>query len=155
MPNLNKVLLIGHLGRDAEVRYTQSGQCVIGFSLATTDKWKGKDGQMQERAEWHNISYFPKSEAVAQYLTKGKAVFVDGSLQTEEWTDKDGNKRKATKIKAHQVQLMGGGERGESAPRQTAPAVDHSAPLTDEDIPFMWAFPFLLPALLAVHGALA
>lgn len=132
MPNLNKVLLIGHLGRDAEVRYTQNGSAVISFSLATTEKWKDKSGRPQERTEWHNVVYFAKSEGIAQYLTKGKAVYVEGAIQTEEY-EKDGQKRRATKIKAQSVQLMGGGERGE---RPASPAASEAEPLTDDDIPF-------------------
>lgn len=133
MPNLNKVLLIGHLGRDAEVRYTNTGTAVISFSLATTEKWTSKSGEKHERTEWHTVVYFAKSENVAQYLTKGKAVYVEGAIQSEEY-EKDGQKRRVTKIKAERVQLMGGGERQE---RGAAPAVsDHSEPLTDEDIPF-------------------
>lgn len=130
MPNLNRALLIGHLGRDAEVRYTNNGAAVCNFSLATTDKWT-KDGQKHERTEWHNVVLFGKqAESLAQYLTKGKAVYVEGSIQTDEYTDKDGNKRKTTKIKADRVQLMGGGE------KRDTPAADHSAPVTDDDCPF-------------------
>lgn len=134
MPNLNKVLLIGHLGRDAEVRYTANGTAVISFSLATTEKWKGRDGNAMERTEWHNVVYFAKSENVAQYLTKGKAVYVEGAIQTEEY-EKDSQKRRATKIKAERVQLMGGGERQDRGSLRAVEA-NHSEPLTDADIPF-------------------
>lgn len=137
MPNLNKVLLIGHLGRDAEVRYTHNGTAVINFSLATTEKWTNASGQKQERTEWHNVIYFAKSENVAQYLTKGKAVYVEGSIQTDEY-EKDGQKRRATKIKAERVQLMGGGERdGAERPITTKPTASrHSDPVDADDIPF-------------------
>jgi single-strand DNA-binding protein len=138
MPNLNKVLLIGHLGRDAEVRYTAKGDAVASFSLATTEHWKDKQGNRQERTEWHRVDLWGKlAESVGQYLTKGKAVFVEGKIETEEWTDKDGQKRKTPKIRAHQVQLMGGGERAEPTTPAPAPLPhDTGEPLTDEDIPF-------------------
>lgn len=137
MPNLNKALLIGHLGRDAEVKYTASGQCIISFSLATSEKWNGRDGQKHERTDWHNVVYFPKSEAVAEYLTKGKAVFVDGSIQQEEWTDKDGNKKRGVKIKANSVQLMGGGESRGGARHVSDEEVAGSGGMVDgDDIPF-------------------
>jgi single-strand DNA-binding protein len=132
MASLNKAILLGNLGRDAEVKYTASGQCIISFSLATSEKWNGRDGQQHERTDWHNVVYFPKSEAVAEYLTKGKTVMVEGAIQHEEWTDKDGQKKRATKIKASTVQLMGGGA-GRS---QAAPIEQHSEPVAADDIPF-------------------
>jgi single-strand DNA-binding protein len=134
VPHLNKALLIGHLGRDAEVKYTTSGQCVIRFSLATSEKWKGRDGQQHERTDWHDVVYFPKSEAVAEYLTKGKAVFVEGAIQHEEWTDKEGNKKRGVKIKAHTVQLMGGGE-ARGGQRHVSDE-EVAATVTDDDVPF-------------------
>lgn len=109
MPNLNRVLLAGHLGRDAEVRYTPSGGTVCKFSLATTEKWTDKNGQKQERTDWHYVDLWGKSaENLSQYLTKGKAVFVEGKLSTDEYTDKDGQKRKSVTVRADRVQFMGG-----------------------------------------------
>lgn len=101
-------MLIGHLGRDGELKYTTSGSAVVNFSLATTDTWKDKTtGEKQERTEWHRIAYFGKgAEAVAEYLTKGKPVYVEGSIQTREY-EKDGEKKYSTEIRADRVQLLG------------------------------------------------
>ncbi|MBW1685814.1 MAG: single-stranded DNA-binding protein [Deltaproteobacteria bacterium] len=120
MASVNRVTLIGNLGRDPELRYTQSGQAVTNFSIATNEKWKDKDGQLQERTEWHRINVWGKSaENCAQYLAKGRSVYIEGRIQTREWEDKEGNKRQTTEIVAQFVQFLGG--RGEGAPRPSAP----------------------------------
>src|SRR5688572_30097488 len=111
MASLNKVLLIGHLGRDPELRYTPGGAAVANFSLATNDVWMDKAGQKQERTEWHRVVVFGKQAEIAgQYLQKGKQVFIEGSLSTREWNDRDGNKRQTTEVKALRVVMLGRGE---------------------------------------------
>lgn len=111
MPNLNKVTLIGHLGRDPEIRFLPSGDKVANFSLATTEKWN-KGSEKQERTEWHKVAVFGKpAEIVESYLKKGDPVYIEGSIRYEEWNDKDGNKRNATKIEVGfggRVLLLGG-----------------------------------------------
>lgn len=143
MGSVNKVILVGNLGRDAELRYTPSGAAVAKFSLATTEVWNDKNGQRQERTEWHNIDLWGKpAESLSEYLTKGKQVYVEGRLQTDEYTDKEGAKRKSTKIRCDKVVLLGGGGRGGPSPRgesalgQPSGQLAPSDPLTDDDIPF-------------------
>lgn len=107
MGSLNKVLLIGNLGRDAEVRYTQGGQAVATFSIATTESWTSKDGEKKEQTEWHRIVLWGKSaESLQEYLTKGKQICVEGRLQTRQW-EKDGQKHYTTEIKADRITLLG------------------------------------------------
>ena len=143
MGSVNKVILVGNLGRDAELRYTPSGAAVAKFSLATTEVWNDKSGQRQERTEWHNIDLWGKTaESLSEYLTKGKQVYVEGRLQTDEYTDKEGTKRKSTKVRCDKVVLLGGGGRGGSSPRgesavgQPSGQLTSSDPLSDDDIPF-------------------
>ena len=108
MATLNKVMILGNLGRDPEVRNTQSGRTVANFSVATTDSW-GTGEDRQERTEWHQVVVWGKSaEACGQYLTKGRQVLVEGRLQTRRYEDKDGVTRYVTEIVAQQVQFMGG-----------------------------------------------
>ena len=108
MATLNKVMILGNLGRDPEVRQTQSGRTVANFSVATTDSW-GTGEDRQERPEWHQVVVWGKSaEACGQYLTKGRQVLVEGRLQTRHYEDKDGVTRSVTEIVAQQVQFMGG-----------------------------------------------
>ena len=146
MGSVNKVILVGNLGRDAELRYTPGGAAVSKFSLATTEVWNDKAGQRQERTEWHNIDLWGKqAETLTEYLVKGKQVYVEGRLQTDEYTDKEGVKRKSTKVRCDRVVLLGGGGgRGASMDRggggdsasTHAAAAEPSEPLTDDDIPF-------------------
>jgi len=114
---LNRVMLIGNIGSDAEVRQTDSGASVANFSIATNEKWKDKEGQLQERTEWHKVALWGKVvEAIAQYLVKGKQVYVEGSIQSKKWKDRDGNDRTSFGIKATQVKLFsGGGSPGDGA----------------------------------------
>jgi single-strand DNA-binding protein len=116
MASVNKVILIGNLGRDPELRYTQSGQAVANFSVATTERFGGREGgESQERTEWHRIVTWGKTaENCAQYLAKGRTVYIEGSLRTRDWEDRDGNKRQTTEISAQRVQFLGG-PRGEGA----------------------------------------
>src|SRR5437868_11479710 len=110
MGSVNKVILVGNLGRDAELRYTPGGAAVAKFSLATTEKWTDKAGSPQERTEWHNIDLWGKqAETLAEYLRKGKQVYVEGRLQTDEDTVKEGKKRKTTRVRCVRVVWLGGG----------------------------------------------
>ncbi len=151
MGSVNKVILVGNLGRDAELRYTPGGAAVATLNLATTEVWNDKGGQRQEKTEWHRIVVWGKqAESLQEYLTKGKQIYVEGRLQTRQWDDKDGNKKYTTEIKADRITLLGGGgggagrsggmERGERGGGAPAP---HSGgdeppmePITDDDIPF-------------------
>lgn len=131
MASVNKVILVGNLGRDPEMRYMPSGDALASFSIATTDTWKDKSGQRQERTEWHRISMFGKQAEIAgQYLKKGSSVYIEGRLQTRKWTDKEGHERQTTEVVADRMQMLGGRaggnafevmDEGDEAPRQSAP----------------------------------
>lgn len=109
---VNKVILIGHLGGDPEMRYTPSGAGVCEFRIATTESWKDKQGAKQERTEWHRIVVWGKlAEICGKYLAKGRQVFIEGRIQTRSWDDKEGQKRYMTEIVANEVQFLGGGNR--------------------------------------------
>ena len=114
MGSLNKVQVIGNLGADPESNYLASGDMVVNLSLATTDKWKDKQtGEPKEKTEWHRISFFGKAaETIAKFCTKGSQLYVEGSLQTRKWQDKDGNDRYTTEIKGQNFQFLGGGQGG-------------------------------------------
>jgi len=114
MASLNKAMIIGNLGKDPEIRTTPSGQSVATFSLATSEKFKNKSGEMEERTEWHNIVLWGKLADIAgQYLTKGKSVFIEGRIQTRKWEGKDGHDRYTTEIVGDRMQMLGGkGEKG-------------------------------------------
>ena len=114
MASVNKVILIGNLGRDPEVRYTPSGSAVCNVGLATTRNWKNKDsGERQEETEWHRVVFFDRlAEIAGEYLKKGRPVYVEGRLRTRKWTDKDGVEKYTTEIYAEQMQLLGGREEG-------------------------------------------
>lgn len=110
MGGINKVFLIGNLGRDCELRYTHGGQPVGSFSLATTERWNDKNGQRQEKTEWHTVVLWGKqAESLSEYLLKGKQVCVEGKLQTRKWEDRNGQNRTTTEIRADRVTLLGGG----------------------------------------------
>ncbi len=136
MASVNKVILVGNLGRDPELRYTQSGQAVANFTLATNEKWKDKEGNNQERTEWHRIIVWGKSaENCAQYLQKGRSVYVEGRLQTRDWEDREGNKRTTTEIVAQTVQFLGGrGAAGSEGPPSPEGPGDPGPPASD--VPF-------------------
>jgi single-strand DNA-binding protein len=148
MGSVNKVILVGNLGRDAELRYTPGGAAVSTINMATTEVWNDKAGQRQEKTEWHRVVLWGKSaESLTEYLTKGKQIYVEGRLQTRQWDDKDGNKRYTTEIRGDRVVLLGGGGGGRSAgsgmDRGGDPTAAHtggpdvpSEPLSDDDIPF-------------------
>jgi single-strand DNA-binding protein len=142
MAGINKVILIGRLGSDPEVRYTPSGVAVANFNIATSEEWKDKDsGEKKERTEWHRIVAWRRlGEICGEYLSKGKQVYIEGRLQTRDWEDRDGNKRYTTEIVASDVQFLGARDSSESArPRSTGSADFQGAPAqgpADDDIPF-------------------
>ena len=109
MASVNKVILLGNLGRDPEVRYMPNGDAVANFSIATTETWKDKQGNRQEKTEWHNIAMYRRlAEIAGEYLKKGSSVYIEGRLQTRKWQDKQGNDRYTTEIIADQLQMLGG-----------------------------------------------
>jgi single-strand DNA-binding protein len=109
MGSVNKAVLIGNLGRDAEMRFTQGGTAVATVSIATTEHFTDRDGQKREDTQWHRIVIWGKTaESIQPYLTKGKQIYVEGKIQTREWTDKDGKQVKTTEIRADRVVLLGG-----------------------------------------------
>ena len=127
---VNKVILIGNLGRDPEIKFTTSGDAVVNFSIATTERWT-KDGQKNEKTEWHRIVAWRRlAEICGEYLKKGSQVYIEGKLQTRSWEDKDGNKRYTTEIVANNLQMLGGRPSAGTNPGDPAP--DGS----DEEIPF-------------------
>ncbi len=126
---LNKAMIIGNLGSDPELRYTQSSTPVANLSIATNRVWKDKQGQRQEKTEWHKVVVFGRqAETCEQYLSKGRQVYVEGRLQTREWTDKSGNKRYSTEIVAQTVQFLSGGSGGGGGGHSEPP------PYTDADM---------------------
>ncbi len=107
---LNKVMLIGNLGADPETRFTQDGTCVCNLRLATTEKFKSRDGNQQERTEWHRIVMWGRLGEIAnQYLSKGSRVYVEGKIETRKWQDRDGNDKYTTEIRANEMKMLGGG----------------------------------------------
>ena len=133
MSSLNKVMLIGNLGKDPEVRYTPDGTPVATFSLATSENWTDKSGTKQERTEWHTVVVWRKlAEICKRYLTKGRQVYIEGRIQSREWNDKEGNKRRTTEIIATQMVMLGSRQQA-SAP---GPSEDNYAGGMDQDQPF-------------------
>ena len=141
---VNKVILVGNLGRNPEVRYSPNGQAVANVTLATSESWKDKtSGEKQEKTEWHRVVFFGKlAEIAGQYLKKGSKIYVEGQLQTRKWQDQSGNDRYTTEIVANEMQMLGG--RGGNAGMGT-PAAQHSSPPPaqapsggdfEDDIPF-------------------
>lgn len=143
---VNKVILVGNLGSDPDVRYSQSGSAITTLSVATSESWKNKDGEQQERTEWHRCKAFGKlAEICGEYLKKGRQVYIEGSLRTEKYTDKSGVEKYATDIIMDQMQMLGGnqdgGQRRESVPPQRREPEPQSGqqsqlPAEDPDIPF-------------------
>ena len=147
MAGVNKVILVGNLGRDPELRYTKNGQAVCNFSLATTENWNSRDGQREERTEWHRVVFFSRlAEIAGEYLHKGSKVYIEGALRTRKWTDKDNNERYTTEIVANEMQMLDKKGENEFANSAPAPTQTHSAPapkaaapvsdISDDDIPF-------------------
>ncbi len=137
MAGVNKVILVGRLGADPEIRYTPSGAAVANFTLATSENWKDKDGNKQEKTEWHKIVVFSKlAEICGQYLNKGKQIYIEGRIQTRQWEDRDGNKKYTTEIVANQMQMLGSpGQNQNQNQNQSAPANAGSAPRAGENDP--------------------
>ena len=157
---LNKVMLIGNLGADPEIRYTTGGSAIANLRLATPDSWRDKEsGEQQERTEWHRVVFFGRlAEIAGEYLKKGSQIYVEGRLQTRKWQDKEGHERLSTEIVANEMQMLGGRGAGgsaggasgggfeASAPRESggarqrsgapAPAAETPMPDFDDDIPF-------------------
>jgi single-strand DNA-binding protein len=138
MRGVNKVILIGNLGKDPELRYLPSGGPVAKFSLATGSKWKDKDGQLQDRTDWHNIVAFGRTAEVCnEYLKKGSPVYVEGRIQTRSYDDRDGNKRWITEIIAQNVNMLGRkGEVEEEIPEAVEEPQTGEAKAEDDDLPF-------------------
>ena len=143
MSGVNKVILIGNLGANPELRYTQGQQAVANLRLATTEKWTDKSGQKQEATEWHRVVVWGKqAEICGQYLTKGRQVYIEGSIRTRQWQDQQGQKRYTTEIVARNVQMLGGrGERPTEDAEATVPPDeatlrDDFGGGPDDDIPF-------------------
>ena len=142
--SINKVILVGRLGRDPEMKYTASGTPFCRFSIATDDAWTDKgSGEKQERTEWHSIVVWDRlAEICNQYLNKGKLVYIEGSLQTREWDDKEGVKRKTTEVRARDMVMLssapggGGGGEGSGPSRPETGGGSSSTAITDDDIPF-------------------
>lgn len=146
MGSVNKVILVGNLGKDIEVRVTPGGQSVGTFSMATTENWTSKDGEKKEATEWHRCVLWGKSaDSLQPYLVKGKQVYVEGRLQTRQW-EKDGQKHYTTEVKVDKVVLLGGGRErrqddgygdgGSDSGYSNSRSSNSGAPVTDDDIPF-------------------
>ncbi len=140
--NLNKVMLIGRLGTKPEIRYTQSGQAVCNFNMATTERW-GTGAEQQERTEWHRVVFWGRrGEIMAQYLDKGSLIYLEGRLQTRKWTDKNGNDRYTTEVVGRDFQFLekrgsGGGGGGSDYPPPPTDADFGGGPMEDDDdVPF-------------------
>jgi single-strand DNA-binding protein len=158
MASVNKVILLGNLGRDPETRYTTGGDAVTNLNIATSEQWKDKNGEKQERTEWHRVVLFGRQAEIAgEYLKKGRSVYIEGRLQTRKYTDKDGVEKYSTEIVADRMQLLGSGREGGggdveftsggSAPRREPAAAGAPAAKSgggakknvddfDDDIPF-------------------
>ncbi len=139
---VNKAIIIGRLGRDPELRRTANGTAVANFSIATDESWNTRDGEKQTKTEWHNIVVWSRlAEICAEYLQKGKLVYIEGRLQTREWEDRDGNKRRTTEIVANEMKMLSGkNETYDREPVAVGEGAGGGHPMdtgiTDDDIPF-------------------
>ena len=143
--SVNKVILVGRLGQDPEVRFTQGGTAVANLRIATDETWKDQNGERQQRTEWHRVVAWSKlAEICGQYLSKGRLVYIEGRLQTRSWDDREGNKRYTTEVRADNMVMLGGrSEEGQAAPAarpaaaaQPAAAAGSDSGTNDDDIPF-------------------
>jgi single-strand DNA-binding protein len=139
--SLNKVMLIGHLGKDPELRYTSNGVAVASFSMATNEAWKDQDGNLQERTEWHNIVAWRRlAEISGEYLKKGRRVYIEGRIQTRNYDDKNGVKRYITEVVADDMIMLDGGGAAGGSQGGGAPSGDVKQPVqqsdTEDDLPF-------------------
>jgi single-strand DNA-binding protein len=130
MASVNKVILVGNLGRDPEMRFMPNGEAVCNFSIATTDNWKDKSGQKQERTEWHNIVIYRKlAEIAGEYLKKGSSVYIEGRLETQKWQDKEsGQDRSRVQVVASEMRMLGGREGGGGSKSYDSMDEDQSRP---------------------------
>lgn len=144
MASVNKVILVGHLGRDPEGKYLPSGEMVANFSMATTESWKDKSGEKKEETEWHRVSFFGKTaEVICEYVKKGSQIYVEGRIQTRKWTDKDGVEKYSTEIRGDRMQMLGSKASGDSErsqqEQQKSPeprAKPATLDSTEDDLPF-------------------
>jgi single-strand DNA-binding protein len=140
MSSVNKAIIIGHVGKDPEVRSLPSGGSVANFSIATTEKWNDKQGKRQEQTEWHNCVAFGKlADIISQWVNKGALLYVEGRIKTEKWQDKTGADRYSTKIHADQIQMLGGRKGEASGDAEPAPKKEQKAESIDDldsDVPF-------------------
>lgn len=152
MASVNKVILMGNLGRDPEIKYMQSGEAVCNVSIATSSSWKDKQtGERKEEVEWHRLVFYRRlAEIVGEYLRKGSSIYIEGRLKTRSWTDKDGNQRHTTEVTVDQMQMLGNREGSQGSSQQQKPAqgqtqqqnpAPQGAPQTsladlDDDVPF-------------------
>lgn len=143
MASVNKVILVGNLGANPESRFAPSGDAICNISVATTETWKDKNtGDKKESTEWHKVCFYGKlAEIAGQYLRKGSQVYIEGSLRTRKWTDKDGQEKYSTEIRADEMKMLGGKPEGQpqaAAPRQQAPAQQQADSFGDfsDDVPF-------------------
>jgi len=144
MASINKVILVGHLGRNPEGRYLPSGEMVANFSMATTESWKDKSGEKKEETEWHRVSFFGKTaEVICEYVKRGSQIYVEGRIQTRKWTDKDGVEKYSTEIRGDRMQMLGsraGGDSERSQQEQQKAQEQRAKPATlddlDESLPF-------------------
>ena len=137
--SVNKVILVGRLGQDPEVRYTQGGTPVANLRIATDETWKDQSGERQQRTEWHTVVLWRRlAEICGQYLSKGRLVYIEGKLQTRSWQDREGNKRYSTEVQADNMVMLGSrSEEGQAAPAaQPAAAASPDSGTNDDDIPF-------------------
>jgi single-strand DNA-binding protein len=148
MSSLNKIMLIGNLGKDPEIRYTPDGSAVATFSLATSESWTDKNGSRQEHTEWHTIVAWSRlADLAKRFLSKGRQVYIEGRIRSREWNDRDGNKRRTTEVIATQMVLLGSRPQGadtgiqpmDSSAKTTSDSSEPpfgDAGITDSDIPF-------------------
>ena len=144
MASVNKCILVGNLGRDVEMRYLPSGEAVANLAIATTDKYKNKSGEMVESTEWHKVSFFGRNaEVCGEYLKKGSQVYIEGSIRTKKYTDKEGVEKFSTEIRGDRMQMLGSKGQGEPSAeqmrnRETAKEVNKGSGFEDfpDDIPF-------------------
>jgi single-strand DNA-binding protein len=135
--SINKVILIGRLGKDPEMRFTQTGRAVTSFTMATSDYWMDQNNERQERTEWHRIVAWAKlAETCAKILSKGKLVYIEGRIQTRAWDDKDGNKRYTTEIIANTMQILSSIDNSEARDMNETASAHHEPEVFEDDVPF-------------------
>jgi len=139
MSGVNKVILVGHLGKDPETRYMTNGEAVTNASLATSEQWKDKRGEKQERVEWHNLVFYRRlAEIAGEYLKKGSEVYVEGKIQTRKWQDKEGRDRYTTEIIVNELHMLGSKSKGSQENKVSKPQQEENGNFDNfvDDIPF-------------------